>query len=292
MGFRESFSVYKQKETRDCFDRLDFCEKVFYNDKILFGEEIMGVILGLACCLVVILKYAIANSIAYVIHKPWSTRITEHISVNAPREIFACLKMYANFRFEPDFSIVKDLPEHFLVICNHQSLLDIVVFFAYFRYMPGMPVRFISKKTLGGHVPLVSVMLKAGGHCIINREGGPTQMMKTLDTFSERVSKNKWIVVLFPEGTRTKTGNVGTFHAAGFRRLINNLKLPVAAFALDGGWQIRDLRKIISNLHSGSYKLKGLKVYPFPENKEEQIAVLDDAKACIENQLVEWRKEA
>lgn len=250
----------------------------------------MGALLAIICSSVVLLRYAILNSISYVIHKEWCLYINKKICLNAPRLIFACLKLYANFEFEPDYSIKKKLPEHFFVVCNHQSLLDIVVFFAYFHDMPGIPVRFISKKALGGHVPLVSVMLKTDGHCIIDRKGGPTQMMHTLDEFSDRVLQNKWIAVLFPEGTRSKTGELGVFHAAGFRRLSNNLKLPVVAFALDGGWNISNLRKIFANLRSGSYKLKGLHVYPAPENKEAQLAILDDAKARIEQQLAEWRR--
>lgn len=247
----------------------------------------MGSIIGILCGITIFMKYAILNSLAYVVNKDLCRYVNKQIYLNVPRKIFACLKLYSNFEFKPEYSLGDDFPENFLIICNHQSLLDIVVFFAYF---PTKPLRFISKKSLGGHVPMVSVMLKADGHCIIDRKGTPSQMMKSLDDFSVRVAKNNWNVVLFPEGTRSKTGKLGIFHAAGFRRLANNLHLPVVVFALDGGWRVGNIRKIVKNLRNGTYRLKSLKVYPAPETKDAQVKILDEAKIMIEEQLEKWRE--
>lgn len=247
----------------------------------------MRSIIGILCIATVFLKYAILNSLAYIVNKDWCRYVNKQIYLNVPRQLFACLKLYSNFEFKSDCSLDEGLPENFLIICNHQSLFDIVAFFACF---PKKPLRFISKKSLGGHVPLVSVMLKADGHCIIDRKGSPAQMMKTLDDFSTRVFKNNWSVVLFPEGTRSKTGRLGRFHPAGFRRLTNNLHLPVVVFALDGGWRVSNVRKILKNLRGGTYRIKALKVYPAPETKSDQVKILDEAKAMIEEQLDAWRQ--
>lgn len=248
----------------------------------------MGAIIGILCIIVLLGKYALLNSLSYVINKKWCIHINYKICKKVPRQVFACLKFYSNFNFEPDYSIMKDLPEQFLIVCNHQSLFDIVALFGYFYGKHQL--RFIAKDMLGGHVPLVSVMLKTDGHCVINRTGSPFKMMKELDSFSDRVKKHKWIPVIFPEGTRSKDGELGTFHAAGFRRLTNSLSISVVVFALDGGWKVRNIRQIIKNLHNGSYKLKGLKVYPAPENKEQQLNILNEAKFIINAQLQNWRK--
>ena len=55
------------------------------------------------------------------------------------------------------------------------------------------------------------------------------------------VVKNNFIPVIFPEGSRSKDGNLKTFHAAGFRRFLNAAPMPVAVCAVDGGWKISSL---------------------------------------------------
>ena len=44
------------------------------------------------------------------------------------------------------------------------------------------------------------------------------------------------------------------------------------------------------NLYKGYYRVKVLKVVDAPKTKEEQLAVLDEAKTLIQNQLDEWRR--
>ena len=95
--------------------------------------------------------------------------------------------------------------------------------------------------------------------------------------------------MIFPEGTRSKDGNLGTFYSAGFRRLEETVNLPIAVCALDGGWKISKLDEIMRNLYRGSYRVKVLKIYPAPKNKEEEKVMLDEAHDLIQKQLDEWR---
>lgn len=125
---------------------------------------------------------------------------------------------------------------------------------------------------------------------MIPRHGSPSVAMSSIDRFASRVLQKKQIPVIFPEGTRTRDGNVGQFYAAGFRRLVEGTKLPVAVCALDGGWQISRLNSLFRNLHKGSYRVKVLKVYPFPETKEEEKRILEESRELIKSQLEEWRK--
>jgi 1-acyl-sn-glycerol-3-phosphate acyltransferase len=125
---------------------------------------------------------------------------------------------------------------------------------------------------------------------MIPRRAKPMEAMDVLDKFGKRVLSRNQIPVLFPEGTRTKDGNVGKFYSAGFRKLSEATGLPVVACALEGGYQLRDLRKIFTKLKRGSYRVKILKVYDAPKTKDECTALLDDAREVIQAQVEEWRK--
>ena len=178
------------------------------------------------------------------------------------------------------------IPSSCLIISNHQSLMDIPVMMA---HLGGSRLRFIAKAELAENIPIVAPMLKSDGHCLIVRGGQASKVMESIDSFAERVLKNKWIPVLFPEGTRSKDGKLGRFHAAGFRRFLDDAPMPVAVFAVDGGWQYSGMKGIIRNLKNGFYKIKLLKVYEPPLGKEGQIAILEESRELIQRQLDEWR---
>ncbi len=240
------------------------------------------------CFLVFLAWFAFWLRFVYTFSRKAALKLnTEVIAKKVPHLMFACLKQYAGFKFEGDYSNIDDLPEQYLVISNHQSVLDIVV---HMKYYNASKLRFIAKQELENHVPLVSLMLKSASHCMVKRKGSPSQAMKAVDKFAKHVKANDLIPAIFPEGTRSTTGELGTFHAAGFRRFLNTAPMPVAVFALDGGWEISSVTKIAKNLRGGAYKIKLLKVYDAPTNKNEQIQILTEAKELIQAQLDEWRK--
>jgi len=230
---------------------------------------------------------AAVNSFFYVFDRRVCRAIHTYLVTRFARRIFAMLSTYMKFYFNGDGNLRADLPEQYLVISNHQSLLDIPFFM---RFLGGSRLRFIAKAELGHHVPLVSKMLKTGGHCLVQRSGNPSQAMHAIDAFASRVKENNWIPVIFPEGTRSRDGSLGTFYAAGFRRFLDHAPMPVAVCALDGVWHISSIFGLAKNLRGGQYRVKILKIYPAPTTKAEQVHILEEGKELIGKQLAVWRE--
>lgn len=244
-------------------------------------------IITLICLFCCVIPASIGNIIAYPVSKKISLRISKYITkVCAPR-VFAILKTYRHFNFWGYKKSKEGLPQQFIAISNHQSLLDIPVFMNFFREKN---LRFVAKDTLGRHIPLVSEMLRVEEHCLIPRKAKPMEAMEYVGKFGKRCVERNQIPVLFPEGSRTKNGKVGKFYSAGFRKLVESSLLPVVVFALDGGYQIRDLTKLTANLKRGCYRIKALKIYDNPKTKEECNIILDEAQNMIQMQIDEWRK--
>lgn len=177
------------------------------------------------------------------------------------------------------------MPEQFIVISNHQSLIDIVV---YLHYFEKKEVRFVAKDTLNS-VPMVGKMLRSQGHCMIPRKGSPSIAMKHIEAFAKRVLQRKQIPVIFPEGTRSRTGELMQFYSAGFRRLVQEARLPVAVCALDGGYTLSKADTFVRNLKRGAYRVKVVKVFDPPQTKEDEKRILEEGHALIQKQLEEWR---
>jgi 1-acyl-sn-glycerol-3-phosphate acyltransferase len=234
-----------------------------------------------------VIPASLGNIIMYPISKKASLRISNYIQkVLAPR-LFAVMHMYKKFNFWGYEDNLDKLPKSFFVISNHQSLLDIPTFMNYFR---DRSVRFVAKDTLSRHIPLVSEMLRVEEHCMIPRNAKPIEAMKVMEDFGNRIVEREQVGVLFPEGTRTRDGNVRKFYSAGFRKIAQTANLPVVLCALDGGYQLRDLRKIFTNMKRGCYRIKVLKIYDAPQTKEEQNLILEEGSMLIQQQLDEWRK--
>ncbi len=223
--------------------------------------------------------------IVYPFSKKAALFWSNYITCRTAPLLFSIFRMYRKFNFIGDRENLKLLPEQFVVISNHQSLFDIVV---YLKYFGGLKARFIAKDSLG-KAPMVGKMLKSQGHCLIPRKGSPSVAMKSIDRFGERMIERNQIPIIFPEGTRSRDGNLREFYSAGFRRIVECTKLPVAVCVLDGGWRISNMNSIFKNLHKGSYRVKVLKVYPAPSSKEEEKKILEESKILMQNQLDEWR---
>ena len=233
-----------------------------------------------------VLPASLANIIVYPFSKKLSIRISDYIIKVLAPTLFALLKTYRKFNFWGYTESKKDLPEQFMVISNHQSLLDIP---CHMKFFHEKNPRFVAKDSLARHIPLVSEMLRSQQHCTIPRTARPMEAMKYIEKFGKRVVERNQIPFLFPEGTRTKDGSVGKFYSAGFRKLTESTGLPVVVCALDGGWQLRDLKKFFYNINKGCYRVKVLKVYDAPKTKEECNKILEESKIMIENQVKEWR---
>lgn len=243
-------------------------------------------IFTLIVLVVMVTPSALLNILVYPISKKLCLKISNHIvKVLAPR-LFSMLNFFLGFRFFGYKENKESLPDNFIIISNHQSLLDIPL---YMKFFSDREVRFVAKDTLGRHVPLVSEMLRCQEHCIIPRKAKPMEAMRYIGDFGQICKENNRIPIIFPEGSRTRDGNVGKFYSAGIRKLTET-GLPVVVCALEGGYRLRDLRKIFSNLKKGSYRIKILKVYDCPNTKEECNALLEESRELIQKQVDEWRQ--
>lgn len=231
------------------------------------------------------------SSLGLVIFYPFCPKIcykiSDYIVGVCSRRLFRILRIYKKFRLSFSAENFQTLPDQFIVLSNHQSLLDIPI---YMNFFPDRDVRFVAKDALSkSWIPLVGPMLKSHGHCFIPRRGGTSLVMQRIDSFANRCLKNKWNPVIFPEGTRSKNGELGKFFSAGFRRIADATKLPVAICVVDDGWKINDIQHVMENMHKINYRAKLLKVCPPALTKEDQVAVLDEARELMQEQLEKWR---
>jgi 1-acyl-sn-glycerol-3-phosphate acyltransferase len=109
--------------------------------------------------------------------------------------------------------IPKGVP--IIFVANHQSLYDIAGIIWFLRkFHP----KFVSKKELGKGIPSISYNLRHGGSVLIDRKE-PKQAIPVITKLGHYIEQHTRSAVIFPEGTRSKTGKPKEFAQTGLKIL-------------------------------------------------------------------------
>lgn len=137
------------------------------------------------------------------------------------------------YSFKIPHKIPTDRP--IIFVLNHQSMHDIppVIWFMR-KHHP----KFVSKMELGKGIPSVSYNLRHGGSVLIDRKDSK-QSLTQIAKLGTYIEEHKRAAVIFPEGTRSKTGVPKKFHVTGLKLLIR--KAPsalIVPISINNSWKM------------------------------------------------------
>ncbi|MBQ7631871.1 MAG: 1-acyl-sn-glycerol-3-phosphate acyltransferase [Paludibacteraceae bacterium] len=138
--------------------------------------------------------------------------------------------------------------QSYVFVSNHQSMFDVWLVYGW------LPVIFkwLMKAELR-KVPFVGTGCKAAGHIFIDRRNAKAAMESLKEV--EKQLTDGVCTVIFPEGTRTATGEMGRFKRGAFQIAID-LGLPVIPLSLSGCFDIMPkgaltVRRHAAHMHIG-----------------------------------------
>lgn len=124
----------------------------------------------------------------------------------------------------------SDIPQPCLFVANHESFVDIPVLF---RALP-VPLRFLAKVELR-RVPFVAQFITAMGMVFVDR--GDSEAARESIEQVTGVLRSGACLVAFPEGTRSRTGEVRPFKTGAFVAAIK-ARVPVVPVRIRGGGDV------------------------------------------------------
>ncbi|RPH31351.1 MAG: 1-acyl-sn-glycerol-3-phosphate acyltransferase [Bacteroidales bacterium] len=114
--------------------------------------------------------------------------------------------------------------QSYVVVSNHQSVYDIFLIYGWL----GIDIKWMMKKELR-KIPGIGFGSQKVGHIFIDRSNSK----RAFESINEAKRKlvNGTSVVIFPEGTRSQTGELGTFKRGAFK-IAYDLNLPILPITL------------------------------------------------------------
>jgi 1-acyl-sn-glycerol-3-phosphate acyltransferase len=172
----------------------------------------------------------------------------------------------------------------YIFVSNHQSMFDIPILGALlFTNYP----KYVSKRELSHWIPSISYNLRRGGNALIDR-ADRGQAVDAIRALGARAQQRGVSVVIYPEGTRSRAGELRPFKPAGAIALLEAAPaLAVVPVAIDESWRL-----LSKNLFPVPFGVR-IRVHlgtPIARSPERPApALLERARAEIEATLLRWR---
>ncbi|MFP4159492.1 MAG: lysophospholipid acyltransferase family protein [Desulfobacterales bacterium] len=166
----------------------------------------------------------------------------------------------------------------YVVVSNHQSLLDILVLFNLFFHF-----RFVSKSEIF-KVPLIGWNMRLNRYIELKR--GDRQSIAKMMADCKKALDRGNSVLIFPEGTRSPDGNIRKFKAGAFILALEH-QVPILPIVISG--TNKALPKYSFSFH-GSHDIR---VRVLPEIEYERISDMspEDAAEMVRGIMAEQLEE-
>ena len=123
-----------------------------------------------------------------------------------------------------------DKKQSYIFVANHQGAYDIFLIFGYLN----VPIKWVMKQSLR-KIPFVGKACEMAGFIFVDNSS-PQAAARTISDAEQRL-KNGTSIVLFPEGSRSDTGELGKFKKGAYQMALN-LKLPIVPVTINGSYHV------------------------------------------------------
>ena len=195
------------------------------------------------------------------------------------------LKVFAISGVDVEFEGREGFAERggFLFISNHQSMFDVPIFGG--ALTENYP-KYVAKRELAKGIPSVSLNLKRGGNALIDR-GDRAQAIEAIAELGRTCEERNVSAVIFPEGTRSRDGSLGSYRTAGAIALLAAApNLAVIPTVVDGSWKV--FKNNMLPIPYGT-KVRVRFGEPIARHAGESVdAIVEACRVFAEATLAEW----
>ena len=149
-----------------------------------------------------------------------------------------------------------------LILMNHQSLLDIPLIYKCLN--SGYP-KIVTRRRYTKGIPLISHMLRLYEYPIVDSQSPPRRQIVDLRRAALHATQP---LVVYPEGTRSKNGEIGPFMKAGLGGILTVRPWLVYLAVVDGLWRCGRFQEMGKNLGSARGRVEALGPFEFRKDRD------------------------
>ena len=193
-----------------------------------------------------------------------------------PAKVWAMLFCWLNFisvKVKGSHNI--DSRTSYVFVANHQGAFDI---FAIYGFL-GHNFKWMMKASLY-KIPFVGYACYKAGHIFVDRTS-PVAIRHSIELAEKRLSGGMSLVV-FPEGSRTKTGKMGNFKRGAYF-LAEEFNLAVVPVTIDGAYDILPRNACYPLPRPGRIRLTIHRPIEAPEGGHDINALIQQSRDAIES---------
>ncbi len=176
-----------------------------------------------------------------------------------------------------------------LILMNHQSLLDIPLVVG---SVHGAYPRIITRKRYVRWIPLISHMVRLYQYPVVDPTANAAETKKMLAGIRDAARTTDVPMAIFPEGTRTKDGQIGPFKTTGLKMVLRQRAWTVYVLVADGFWQRAKLKHFLHGMADirGSINLVG--PFEWTDPRGDADAFIEEMHKVMVDQLDALRAAA
>ena len=143
-----------------------------------------------------------------------------------------------------------------LVLMNHQSVLDIPLVVAATH---GAYPRIVTRKRYLRWIPLISHMVRLYQYPVVDPTANAGEGKRMLGSIAHAGATSDVPMAIFPEGTRTRDGEIGRFRSTGLKLILAQRPWTVYVLVADGFWQRAKLKDFLGGMsaNQGQVTMQG-----------------------------------
>jgi 1-acyl-sn-glycerol-3-phosphate acyltransferase len=173
-----------------------------------------------------------------------------------------------------------------LILMNHQSLIDIPLIV---RCIENGYPRIVTRQRYARWIPLISHVLKLYQFPLVDPTTTAGRTRQMLRSLQEVARTSEVPVMIFPEGTRTKDGEIGPFMPTGLRLILRARPWRVHVFVVDGYSGYPKLRDLFSGMAKLEGRIELVGELDWSDPKGDHEAFIAKARQLMVDHLAEMR---
>jgi len=176
-----------------------------------------------------------------------------------------------------------------LIVMNHQSLFDIPLVIQ--TVQSAYPRIVTRQRYTARWIPVISHMIRLYQYPTVDPSANADDIRRSLDDLSEAAATADVPLAVFPEGTRTRNGEIGRFKKGALSRILAARPWTVYVYVGDGFWRAARFKDFVRGLSEVEGKMEHCGTLEWTDPTEDPTAFIDQVRNMMKERLSAMRGE-